>query len=73
MFKDAEVLSFEVEFDQKNKVSVLEKLDHFDKAPYGMKEDSSIEQLNAKLFGFFNFFSNLTFTSNSNHVIHSIF
>ena len=54
MFKDAEVLSFEVEFDQKNKVSVLEKLDHFDKAPYGMKEDSSIEQLNAKLFGFFN-------------------
>ena len=54
MYQDDEVLRFEVTFAKRNKVTVLEKLAHFDKAPYGMKEDSSQEELDRILFKFFN-------------------
>ena len=54
MYQNDEVLSFQACFGKKNKIEVIEKLAHFDKAPYGMKEDSSIEELNRVLFKFFN-------------------
>ena len=50
MNKDYEVLSFLVTRGEKDSVSVLEKLEHFDKAPYGMNEDSTQEELNRVLF-----------------------
>lgn len=54
MYQDDEVLSFKVTFARRNSVEVLEKLAHFDKAPYGMKEGTSQEELNRILFKFFN-------------------
>ena len=51
MFKDLEVLSFELDID-KEKVIVLEKLAHFDKAPYGISDKSS--DINLALRRFFN-------------------
>ena len=50
MNKDYEVLSFLVTRGEKDSVSVLEKLEHFDKAPYGMNEDSTQEELSRVLF-----------------------
>lgn len=50
MFKDLEVLSFEVNY-QNHKIKFLEKLEHFDKAPFGVKDDEDTEN---KLSRFFN-------------------
>ena len=52
MYKDFEVLSFEVKFGERNEIKVLEKLDRFDLAPYGMGKDK--EEDNRILFKFFN-------------------
>ena len=52
MYKDYEVLSFKVTFAKRNSVTVLEKLSHFDLAPYGMGEDE--HKNNEILFRFFN-------------------
>ena len=54
MYKDQEVLSFLVTFGKCKSIDVLEKLEHFDKAPYGMKEDTPQKELNRILFRFFN-------------------
>lgn len=50
MYKDYEVLSFLVDY-KNNKVTVLEKLEHFDKAPYGMTNKGV--DINQILFRFF--------------------
>ena len=54
MYQDDEVLSFRVTFGKRNEIEVLKKLSHFNKAPYGMKEDTPQEELNTILFRFFN-------------------
>ena len=54
MYQDDEVLSFRVTFGKRNDVEVLEKLSHFDKAPYGMNEDLPLEELSKILFRFVN-------------------
>lgn len=51
MYKDLEVLSFEVDYKKSN-ITFLEKLEHFDKAPYGMNEKDA--NINMLLFRFFN-------------------
>ena len=50
MYKDLEVLSFEVDFID-IEIKFLEKLEHFDKAPYGVNDDDNI---NMRLLRFFN-------------------
>ena len=50
MYKDYEVLSFSTDF-RKSAVTFLEKLEHFDKAPYGFDVDDY--QINPKLSRFF--------------------
>ena len=47
MYQDFEVLTFEVDY-KKERIRIIEKLEHFDKAPYGVTEDSF------KLMRFFN-------------------
>lgn len=54
MYQDEEVLSFRVSFAKKNHVEVLNKLAHFDKAPYGMNEDTPQEALNNIFLRFVN-------------------
>ena len=54
MFKNDEVLSFEVTFDEKNSVILLERLEHFDKAPQGIDGNLTDEQIGYRLFRFFN-------------------
>ena len=54
MFQDEEVLSFNVTFGKENNIEVLDKLAHFDKAPYGMKDGQTKETLSHLLFSFFN-------------------
>ena len=49
MYKDFAVLSFEVDYVSSN-VRLLEKLEHFDKAPYGFDKDD----IGMRLFRFFN-------------------
>lgn len=51
MYKDYEVLSFSLDL-RKCRTTFIEKLEHFDKAPYGFDEDDS--EINRKLFKFFN-------------------
>lgn len=51
MYKDLEVLSFEIDF-KNHKLKILEKLEHFDKAPYGVDDDN--RDINMVLFRFFN-------------------
>ena len=51
MFKDYEVLSFKVDL-RKCRATFIEKLDHFDKAPYGFDDDNT--NLDFKLMRFFN-------------------
>lgn len=51
MYKDYEVLSFYVNF-KKSRTYFLNKLAHFDKAPYGFDEDD--DDIDRKLFRFFN-------------------
>lgn len=41
MYKDLEVLSFLVDYDN-SKIKFLDKLEHFDKAPYGFNEEGAI-------------------------------
>lgn len=53
MYKNDEVLSFVVIFDERNQIEILEKLEHFDKAPYGINNDSTNEDINDKLLTFF--------------------
>ena len=43
MYQDDEVFSFSITFGKTNKIEVLEKLNHFDKAPYGINENTSME------------------------------
>ena len=51
MYKDYEVLSFSIDF-RSHKTTLIEKLEHFDKAPYGFdKEDK--EYLGLKIGSFF--------------------
>ena len=50
MYKDFEVLSFKVDYVHR-KIEILEKLEHFDKAPYGV---NCINDADARLFEFFN-------------------
>lgn len=50
MYKDFEVLSFKVDY-VKGRISLLEKLNDFDKAPYGIKNS---ENINLGLSRFFN-------------------
>ena len=52
MYKDFEVLSFKVVFGETNEIQVLQKLDRFDLAPYGMGKNK--EEDNRILFKFFN-------------------
>ena len=53
MLKNDEVLSFY--FDStKSRLTFLEKLDHFDKAPYCFNETSELKNFDAKLNSFFN-------------------
>ena len=54
MNRDDEVLSFEIKFGKCDKVKIIEKLAHFDKAPYGMDKDAPEEALNNKLLTFLN-------------------
>ena len=54
MYKNDEVLSFAVSFGKSSKVEIIKKLSHFDKAPYGMKDDSSLDELKNILFRFLN-------------------
>ena len=54
MYQDDEVLSFRVSFGERNRVQVLEKLEHFEKAPFGMKEETKQEELDRILYKFFN-------------------
>ena len=54
MFKDYRVLSFTVSTEDKTEFRVLEKLERFDLAPYGMKQDASIEELSNYFLVFFN-------------------
>ena len=39
MYQDFEVLTFEVDY-KKERIRIIEKLEHFDKAPYGVIEDN---------------------------------
>ena len=54
MYQDEEVLSFLVTFGERNDIEILEKLDHFDKAPYGVKEKELPRSMNMALYRFFN-------------------
>ena len=53
MYKDYEVLSFEVTCGNRNKIRIIEKLKHFDKAPYEINEADSKGNINVALFNFF--------------------
>ena len=50
MFKDEEVLAFNVDYSNE-RIMFLEKLDGFNRAPYGISEDGN--DINAKLISFF--------------------
>lgn len=52
MYQNDEVLSFEVAFAKTNKVKVIDKLAHFDKAPFGMSDEVDQDRLNMILFSF---------------------
>lgn len=54
MYQDDEVLSFEVTFGKRNQIKLLERLAHYDKAPYGINDDISEEERRWALFKFFN-------------------
>ena len=45
MYQDDEVFFFSITFGKTNKIEVLEKLNHFDKAPYGINENTSMEDV----------------------------
>lgn len=52
MYKDLEVLSFEVDFTERCSIHFLEKLEHFDRAPYNLtKKDTNLD---SALIRFFN-------------------
>lgn len=53
MFKDEEVLSFSISFGRRNKLEVKEKLAHFDRAPFGLEDNLTMEELSDKLSNFF--------------------
>ena len=50
MFKDFEVLSFSVDFE-KEYIELVEKLEHFDKAPFGINNDT--KEINFAITNFF--------------------
>lgn len=54
MYKNDEVLSFSVTFAKRNDVQIIDKLEHFNEAPYGVKEAKDIKERNDALFRFFN-------------------
>ncbi len=54
MLKDLEVLSFSVTFGEENSVQLINKLEHFDKAPYGVANAKDEKAMNMALFRFFN-------------------
>ena len=54
MYQNDAVLSFAVYFGERNKIEILEKLEHFDKAPYGINNDIPIKGQSQLLFAFFN-------------------
>ena len=53
MFKNDEVLSFEVTFGEYFRVKIIDKLAHYEKAPLNISKCETDEQRNAKLFKFF--------------------
>ena len=52
MYKDYEVLSFEVDYVKRPKIKIIKELEHFDLAPYGVSKDN--ENNNTRLLRFFN-------------------
>ena len=54
MYQDDEIFSFSITFGKTNKIDVLEKLNHFDKAPYGINENTSMEDVKRIFFRFLN-------------------
>ena len=54
MYKNDEVLSFSLYIRKTGSIKILKKLEHFDKAPYGMKDEPDEEQLRMKLLRFVN-------------------
>ena len=52
MNREDEVLSFKVKFSELNDVKIIAKLQYFDKAPYGMNKDMTMEELTQNLFFF---------------------
>ena len=52
MHKDERVLSFEVTFGECYRVEVIEPLEHFERAPFGMKRGMDAEMLNYQLMNF---------------------
>ena len=54
MFKDYEVLSFVVIYGERDKIELLEELEYYDRAPYGMKKAENKEEANRILYRFFN-------------------
>ena len=51
MYRDLEVLSFSVDY-KKSRIEFLEKLEHFERAPYGINENTP--DISMKLLRFFN-------------------
>lgn len=54
MCQNDEVFSFEVIIGKSSDVILLEKLSHFDRAPYGIKKNIDSEKINNAVFRFFN-------------------
>lgn len=54
MFKNDEILSFEVVFSRVNKVKIILELEHFEKAPFNINECISNEEKDLALLKFFN-------------------
>ena len=54
MFKNDEILSFEVVFSRVNKVKIKEELEHFEKAPFNINERITNDEKDLALLKFFN-------------------
>lgn len=53
MYEENEVLSFIVTFNDLTEIEIVDKLAHFDKAPFGIKENNTNEENSRVLHGFF--------------------
>jgi len=54
MFKNDEILSFEVVFSRVNKVKIIEELEHFEKVPFNISKCISNKEKDFALLKFFN-------------------